>query len=165
MVVENPKNRIDGSAALAPQTKPLPREREKQDNHKAKREAIKKANRAKLKIFMKFNGSVLAAGVIGIFIISRYSAIYDNQKTINTLKDNIVACGESSEDLSIKLMKFNNISYVEETATNNLSMIKADSTNAIYYDLEAEKFLDPKTQEQSSNGENFISKIKEILFK
>lgn len=165
MVVEKPKNRIEGSAALAPERKQIPKRKvQNPERKRAEREALSQAKRNKIFGFLKLNGSVIAAGVIGIVIISRYSVIYENQKTLNKLQADIKTMEESSEDLSIKLMKFNNIAYIEEVATDKLGMVEASSINAIYSDLENEEFVNPDNKVVGEDI-SFFSKIRSLLFK
>lgn len=165
MVVEKPKNRIEGSAALAPERKQVPKRKvQNPERKRAEREALRQERRNKILGFLKLNGSVIAAGVIGITIVSRYSTIYENQKTINELQADIKTMEESSEDLSIKLMKFNNIAYIEEVATNKLGMVEASSINAIYSDLENEEFVNPE-KEVVGEDMSFFSKVRSLLFK
>lgn len=165
MVVEKPKNRIEGSAALAPERKQVPKRKvQNPERKRAEREALKQEKRNKILGFLKLNGSVLAAGVIAIAILSRYSAIYENQKTLNELQVEIKTLEESSEDLSIKLMKFNNIVYIEEVATDKLGMVEASSINAIYSDLKNEEFINPE-KEVVGEDISFFSKVRSLLFK
>lgn len=42
-------------------------------------------------------------------------------------------------------------------------MVTASSTNAVYYDLEAENFINPE-EVKPKESEGFFSKIKRLLF-
>lgn len=164
MVVENRKNMVNGNTALASQVNPLPRERVKApDKQGLSKEELIKIRKQKIAKFLKLNGSIVAAGLVGAIIVSRYSAIYNNQKELIVLQEQIQTLTEESEDLKIKLLKFNNFSYIEEIATKELKMIEPKSTNAIYCDINAIK----ETATSSTNeekGVSLLSKIKNLLF-
>ncbi|MEG0132614.1 MAG: hypothetical protein RR891_12530 [Clostridium sp.] len=164
MLVENTKNATDGTSALAPQINPIPKEREKSPAKQSPaREALKQTRRLKVLKFLKLNSYILAGGLVGVILVSRYSVIYKNQKEIITLQDNISVIKEESENLSIKLLGFNNIAYIEEVATKELKMIKPKTVDAVYCDLNA---IQPIAVENSEDGkgDRLISRIKKIFF-
>lgn len=164
MVVENRKNAISGNTALASQANPLPRERVKNPTKQGQsKEELRKIKKQKMLKFFKFNGSIVAAGILGAVIVSRYSIIYTNQKEIAAIQEEIQTLTEESEDLSIKLLKFNNISYIEEVATKELKMIKPKSTNAIYCNINAIEEIATNSANEEK-GDSLLSKIKNLLF-
>ncbi len=164
MVVENRKNRVSGNTALASQVNPLPRERVKTPTKQGpSKEELRKIRKQKIAKFLKLNGSIVAAGLVGVIIVSRYSAIYNNQKEIIVLQEQIQTLTEESEDLRIKLLKFNNFSYIEEVATKELKMIEPKSTNAIYCDIDAIKEIATSSTNEEK-GVSLLSKIKNLLF-
>lgn len=164
MKVENRKNVIIGSNALKTAARPLPKERVKNPEiERQQREERKKARLAKILKFLKFNGSVLATGVVGLTIVGRYGSIYTNQKEIISLQEKIHVMKEESEAISVKLLKYDNIAYVEQVATKELNMIKPSSGEAVYVDLEAVEPLEATAKDLKEEG-NLFSKIKDILF-
>lgn len=77
MVVENRKNTVSGNTALASQVNPLPRERVKTPTKQGpSKEELRNIRKQKIAKFLKLNGSIVAAGLVGAIIVSRYSAIY-----------------------------------------------------------------------------------------
>lgn len=162
MVVENPKNRIDGSAALAPEINVVPK-REEREQQRKHREEQRKLRTQKRNMILKYTGTTILAGALAVAIVGRYSAMYKNQKQINELKDQIAITQASSEDLRIKLLQFNNISFVEETAKNTLGMVDANGANAMYSDIDGIEFINPDVEE-SKASQGILSKIKKILF-
>ncbi|MEG1256300.1 septum formation initiator family protein [Clostridium sp.] len=164
MLVENIKDTVYGNNALASQANPLPKERVKNPTKQGpSREELKQAKKFKMLNVLKFNGTILATGIVGAMLVSGYSSIYKNQKEIIALKDNIQVLAEESEDLSIKLLRFNNISYIEEIATKELNMVKPKTTDGVYCDLESVQSITPNDIE-AVKGDNLLSKIKNLLF-
>jgi cell division protein FtsL len=164
MVVENRKNVVSGNTALASQVNPLPRERVKSPIKQGpSKEELKRIRKQRISKFLKLNGSIVAVGIVGSVIIFRYSTIYHNQKEIIALQEEIQTVTEKSEDLSINLLKFNNISYIEEVATKELKMIEPKSTNAIYCNINSiEEIATSSANEEK--GDSLLSKIKNLLF-
>lgn len=164
MVVENRKTAVNGSSALATSARPLPNERVQNPKiDKGDREAKRQARKVKFKKHISFNLTVLAAGIIGGVIVARYSSIYANQKEIIALQESIYEMKEESEALSVKLLQYDNIAYIEEVAINKLNMVKPDSGEVVYCDLDIVTPIDEKGKD-SEEGGNFFSKIKELLF-
>ncbi len=65
--------------------------------------------------------------------------------------------------MRIKLLKFNNFSYIEEVATKELKMIEPKSTNAIYCDIDAIKEIATSSTNEEK-GVSLLNKIKNLLF-
>lgn len=165
MELENRKVQVNGSSALKTAVAtPLPKERVKNPEIDRKlKEEKKRARKVKILKFLKFNGSIVAAGVVGLTIIGRYGSIYANQKEIISLQEKIHVMKEESEALSVKLLKYDNIAYVEEVATKELNMIKPRSGEAVYVDMESVKPLVAESDE-AQKGKSLFSKIKGLLF-
>lgn len=164
MEVENRKNGVSGSNALASQVNPLPRERVKNPlKQGTNRDELRDVKNKKILDFLKINSCILAVGVLGSIVVFRYSSIYDNQKEIIALQENIQTVTEESEALSIKLLKFNNIAYIEQVATDELNMVKPKSTDAVYCDLGAVESIQ-STNANDEQRESLLSKIKNFLF-
>ena len=164
MVIENKKDAVSGNTALASQVNPLPSKRVKNPTKQSpNKEELRKIKKQKVLKFLKLNGIIVTAGVLGIVIVFRYSIIYSNQKEIIDLQEEIQTLKEENEDLSVKLLKFNNISYIEEVATKELKMVEPKSTNAIYCNINAiEEIATSSTNEEK--GDSLLSKIKNLLF-
>lgn len=164
MEVENRKTAVSGSNALKAAARPLPKERVKNPEiDRQRKEERRKARKVKILKFLKFNGSIVAAGVVGLTIVGRYGSIYADQKEIISLQEKIHVMNEESEAISVKLLKYDNIAYIEEVATKELNMIKPKSGAAVYVDMQE---VEPATAEnnETQKGENLFSKIKELLF-
>ncbi|MEG2017868.1 MAG: hypothetical protein RR844_07450 [Clostridium sp.] len=164
MEVENRKTAVNGSNALKAAARPLPKERVKNPEiDRQRKEERRKARKVKILKFLKFNGSIVAAGVVGLTIVGRYGSIYADQKEIISLQEKIHVMNEESEAISVKLLKYDNIAYIEEVATKELNMIKPKSGAAVYVDMQE---VEPAAAEnnETQKGENLFSKIKELLF-
>lgn len=164
MEVENRKIAVSGSNALKAAARPLPKERVKNPEiDRQRKEERRKARKVKILKFLKFNGSIVAAGVVGLTIVGRYGSIYADQKEIISLQEKIHVMKEESEALSVKLLKYDNIAYIEEVATKELNMIKPKSGEAVYVDMQN---VEPVAAEnnEAQKGKNLFSKIKDLLF-
>ena len=100
---------------------------------------------------------------MGLTIVGRYGSIYADQKEIISLQEKIHVMKEESEALSVKLLKYDNIAYIEEVATKELNMIKPKSGEAVYVDMQN---VEPVAAENNGTqkGKNLFSKIKDLLF-
>lgn len=164
MEVENRKIAVSGSNALKAAARPLPKERVKNPEiDRQRKEERRKTRKVKILKFLKFNGSIVAAGVVGLTIVGRYGSIYADQKEIISLQEKIHVMKEESEALSVKLLKYDNIAYIEEVATKELNMIKPKSGEAVYVDMQN---VEPVAAENNGTqkGKNLFSKIKDLLF-
>ena len=70
---------------------------------------------------------------------------------------------EESEALSVKLLKYDNIAYIEEVATRDLNMVKPDSGEVVYCDLSSVTPIEVANKD-SEDGNNIFSKLKRLLF-
>lgn len=164
MEVENRKTAVSGNNALQTAARPLPKERVKNPEiDRQRKEEQRKAKKVKILKFLKFNGSIVAAGVVGLTIVGRYGSIYADQKQIISLQEKIHVMNEESEALSVKLLKYDNIAYIEEVATKELNMVKPKSGEAVYVDMESVEPIAAEN-EDSQGGKNLFSKIKNLLF-
>ena len=164
MVVDDRKNVIIGNNALETSVRPLPKEKvSNPEVERRKREERRKARKTKILKFLKFNGGILLVGAMGLAVVGRYGIIYSNQKEIISLQENIQEIKEESEALSVKLLKYDNIAYIEEVATRDLNMVKPDSGEVVYCDLNSVKPIEVANKD-SEDGNDIFSKLKRILF-
>lgn len=165
MEVEKRKIAVSGSNALKAAARPLPKERVKNPEiDRQQREERRKARKVKILKFLKFNGSIVAAGVVGLTIVGRYGSIYADQKQIISLQEKIQVMNEESEALGVKLLKYDNIAYIEEVATKELNMIKPKSGEAVYVDMENVESIATEANGDAQESVSLFSKIKELLF-
>lgn len=159
MVVEEKKHRVSGSTALAPQRKAVPKKRAKVKPRKRK----KSNNKKKILITLKVGATIVITGFICFTMLYRYSLIYTNQKQLISLQGEISTIKEKNEELKVNLLKLNNISAVEQSATKDLNMIAPDSSNVAYYNLEKTSPKDENTNKKGTVA-LLVDKLKNILF-
>ena len=69
-----------------------------------------------------------------------------------------------NENMRIQLLKYNDISKIEEYAITKLHMIQPDKGAAIYMDISKNNFLPSTKNVVKPKGNTIISKIKSFLF-
>lgn len=148
---------IRGNTVLAPSRVPyVNRENEK-------KQKIKKINR-KTKSKALFIRNVFLAFIIGLTLIGRYSAIYNMQQQLNSVKSNINEMNKENDNLKVELVKYNNLHYIEDVATNKLHMISPNRNDAIYANISKETIISTSTGANSDSGTSFISKMVKKIF-
>ncbi|MGL4730982.1 MAG: septum formation initiator family protein [Clostridium sp.] len=164
MVVEKDKTITNGSNALKTN---VAIERKKTEKQKSLNK--KKVDKQKiLKQRLKFIRNVACSFAVGVFILSRYSAIYNSQMEINKLKDDIYKVKAENESMKVQLIKFNNLSYIENIAINELGMKKPEASKALYMNLTTNDnnatSNDGSNASSKSFAKNFLEKLKNLLF-
>lgn len=149
---------IRGNTVLAPNQVPyVNREIEKQHIIKKK----KKQNR-KIKKQAIFIRNIFIVFLIGLTLIGRYSAIYNMQQKLNSIKSNINEMNKENDNLKVELVKYNNLHYIEDIATNKLHMVTPNRNDAIYANISKETIIPTATNTDSNKG--FISKVVKKIF-
>ncbi|WP_411679198.1 septum formation initiator family protein [Clostridium thailandense] len=165
MIVTNKDSYIHGNTVLQPEY--VPYEEERRYEEEAKKERLKKLRKAKkrLKKKVKVIRNISLSFIIGIIFVGRYCIIYNMQMELNLVKTNISELNKENDNLKVELVKYNNLQYIEETATNKLQMVPADKGAAIYANLDKEnvKITEKKVQDKIEK-ENLWSKLKKIIF-
>jgi cell division protein FtsL len=161
MLLENETNLINGSTVLAPQRTALPKEKVR-INEEVKKRQRQQQQKERVYKALKFAGCLGAAFTVSFTIIFRYSTIYSNQKDLSKVQSEIYNLSQNNESLKVGLLKFNNISYIEEIATKELKMVKPIAGNAVHCDLKSvETALDKNI---GSTSMEWLKKIKDFLF-
>lgn len=162
MIVVNEESFINGSTALKPEYMPTetPVEREK----KKKKRGHNKNKKLRLKNKLKIMRNIAITFIVGLTLVARYSMIYDMQRELNSIKVNINETNKENENLKVELVKYNNLKYIEDNATNKLHMIQPDKGTVIYTDLD--KKVVKKTEKKNDNEiqQNIWNKLKKVLF-
>lgn len=161
VIIEKNKFEILGNTVLAPDE--AFRKRKHEDLEKSL-EQIKHSKR--LKNMRKKKStliSILLGFVVGVTIIARYSMIYNYQNTTFKAKAEIDVLNKENEAYKVQLIKFKNISYIEEIATEKLYMVKPRISDIQYYNL-SKNNLETKEASEVKISNTIISKIKNIIF-
>ncbi|GAA0115888.1 septum formation initiator family protein [Clostridium senegalense] len=163
MVVEKDKTIVNGSNALKTTVAVERKKVEKQ-----KRTGVKVDKQKIIRKRLGFIRNVACSFVVGVFILSRYSTIYNTQIQINDKKDEISKLKADNESIKVQLIKFNNLAYIEDVAVNKLDMKKPEASKALYMDLES-KEVSPKNDNANkdlsdSSTKKIFEKLKKLLF-
>jgi cell division protein FtsL len=163
MLLENESNSINGNTVLAPQRTALPKERVRREEEAKRKQQQKQQQQEKLLIALKYAGTLAAGFTIAFTILFRYSSIYTTQKEIIEVTGEINNISEENENLRVQLIKYNNISYIEEVATKELKMVMPLAGNAVYCNLQSIEL--PLEEKNMKNGSiTLLKKIKSFLF-
>jgi cell division protein FtsL len=160
MNVYNGKIMIDGNTVLAPNYVPYREsEHERQVKKSKARNKARNKNINKKVIVMR---NIMIAFIVGITLVGRYCIIYNLQSDLNTTKQNIAALNKENENLKVELVKYNNIQYIEDVATNKFGMVTPDRNDAIYADISKETII--TAESESNEGKNAVNVLAEKIF-
>jgi cell division protein FtsL len=161
VIVEKNKFEINGNTVLAPdESFRKPRyedleESRKQTKQSKKLKGIKRKKNVLVNILLVF--------IVGVTIIARYSMIYNYQDNISKTKAEIDMLGKENDAYKVELIKFRNISYIEEIATQKLHMVKPRISDIQYCNL-SKNNLETKEDSEIKISKDIINKIKNIIF-
>lgn len=161
VIIEKNKFEIRGNTVLAPDEsfrkrnyEDLEKSRE-QTKHSKRLRNMKKKKSVLINIFLGF--------VMGVTIIARYSMIYNYQDATSKAKAEIEVLSKENEAYKVQLIKFKNISFIEEMATNKLHMVKPRISDIQYCNL-SKNNLKTKESSEVKISNNIINKIKGFIF-
>jgi cell division protein FtsB len=161
VIVEKNQFEINGNTVLAPDESFRKRKYEDLEKSRKQTEQNKKLKNIKKKKNVLKN--ILLSFVIGMTIIARYCMIYNYQDTISKSKAEMEVLNKENEAYKVELIKFRNISYIEEIATTKLHMVKPKISDIQYCNLSKDN-LETKENTEVKISNHIISKIKEIIF-
>lgn len=97
----------------------------------------------------------------GMLIVGRYALIVNLNKQYLDLKNALAENEKANETLNIKLMKYYDIKEIEKNATTKLNMVRPDSSNIVYINIDnIDKKKNVANVDKSSKPEvGFIGKI------
>ena len=164
MVISDGGNDIRGNTVLRPEYKPskeyIDKEYRKLD--KAKREALNRQRKLRLKKKMAVLRMIAFIFIVGIFVIYRYSTLFKMEASLTKAKNEVTSLRAQNDSLRIDLSEKNNINDIESYSLNNLHMKKPTAVNAIKVDLDKNNFKPVENKNNTSN--NFFQKLKKMLF-
>ncbi len=89
--------------------------------------------------------------VIGVVLIARYSIIYNMQMQLNSTQNRVDKINKQNENLTVELVKYNNLGYIEDTAINKLHMIQPQKSSAVYADLNKTIIKEDPSKDKNEN--------------
>ncbi|MDD6795259.1 MAG: cell division protein FtsL [Clostridiaceae bacterium] len=142
-------------------TSPKRDEQQERKRQEEQKRAKRQKERKKFEEIRQTRKSVLQIAtlifVIGLVIITRDSKVYNMQKEISKIDDQISAVKDENEALKVELLKVSSLNTIQENAEAKLGMEIATKDNTIkieipksYYDYVEKADLN-KTQMKSKN--------------
>ena len=159
LILTNGDMIIRGNTVLAPNQVP-DRNREIEKQQIIKKKNIKN-RKIKEQAFVIRN--IFIVFLVGLALIGRCCSIYNMQKQLNTIQSNISDLNKDNDNLKVELVKYNNVQYIEEVATNKLHMVTPDMNNAIYANISKGTII-PTSSSKSDSNDSFISKVVSKIF-
>lgn len=143
MIITDKNEYINGSTVLAPNSYPEVKKgakekittKEKTTND---RKALIEEKNKRLKNKLKIIRNISLVFIVGVTIVGRYGKIYSMQRELNGLNKQISDINKDNESLKVELLKYNNLSLIEEIATTKLKMVKPTKADIIYVDMTKE---------------------------
>lgn len=149
----NDKALIRGNTVLAPNQIP-----ESDSISRRQKNVHRKKSNKKLIIIR----NIVIAFIVGIILIWRYCMIYDLQRNLNEVNQNIVTLNRENENLKVELVKYNNIQYIEDIAVNKLKMVVPDRSDAIYANISKKTIVAAKNE--VPKNKNVITILAQKIF-
>ena len=138
VIVAKKEFEMYGNTVLAPQ-EPLTK-RKYEDLEKSRKQANQSKRQKDIKKKKRVLFNILIGFVVGMIVIARYCMIYSYQEANSKAEDAIEVLSKQNDAYEVNLIKFRNISYIEETATTKLHMVKPKIGNIQYFNLSKKQF-------------------------
>jgi cell division protein FtsB len=161
VIIEKNKFEILGNTVLAPEESFRKRKYEDLEKSREQTKQSKRLRNMKKKKSILIN--IFLGFVIGVTIIARYSMIYNYQNTTFKAKTEIEVLTKENDAFKVQLIKFKNISYIEEIATEKLHMVNPRISDIEYCNL-SKNNLETKENSEVKISKNIINKIKSFIF-
>ncbi|MFD3157435.1 septum formation initiator family protein [Haloimpatiens sp. FM7330] len=159
------KEDIEGNTVLSSNanvSRPKEKNNVERDNKRESFKNAKKRNAVKKLKVIRNIGIVFAVGMV---LVCRYAYICNIKQEVLNTKQEITKAKKENESLKIRLLKYNNLEYIEKYATEKLNMVKPSMDNAVYCDLNKKNYNKNKnTNDDSKSKNNLIEFIKNKLF-
>ncbi|MEA5008388.1 hypothetical protein [Clostridium tyrobutyricum] len=157
LIVMNEDKIISGNNAIQPEYETY--------KPTVKKVKVKKNNRKKqTKHKIKVMRNIGIVFVIGVVLIARYSIIYNMQMQLNSTQNRVDKINKQNENLTVELVKYNNLGYIEDTAINKLHMIQPQKSSAVYADLNKTIIKeDPSKDKKKINS--ILDKVKQFKWR
>jgi len=161
VIIEKNKFETLGNTVLAPEESFRKRKYEELEKSREQTKQSKRLKNMKKKKSVLIN--IFLGFVIGVAIIARYSMIYNYQNTTFKAKAEIEVLNKENDAFKVQLIKFKNISYIEEIATEKLHMVNPRISDIEYCNL-SKNNLETNEISEVKISKNIINKIKSFMF-
>ena len=164
MIVVNENSVIRGNTVLKPEYNPYKNDQAEQEEKRKRKIKHNKQKNRRMKNKVKVMRNIALTFIIGLTLVCRYCIIYDMQRELNSIKTNINVINRDNENLKVELVKYSNLQFIEETATNKLQMVKPDKGLAVYTNLDKEIIQSTEKKKEIEAQQNIWNKLRKILF-
>lgn len=152
-----------GNTALDPQIDTSQHKKNRSNRYKKlneqKKEYLKKLQYKRLKKKIKVIKNVIIVFAAAIILVFRYAYICNLRKNVVNTQMQISKISKENNELTVELLKYNNLAYIEKVATEKLNMVKSNYKNSIYCDLNKNYISLSKSEEDDDEKKNEIIKI------
>jgi len=159
VILMNKDSMVNGNTVLQPEYKPYKETEEK----KLKTNAPNKALKVKKKL--KVIRNICVVFVVGVILVYRYCAIYNAQTELNSIENNISKINKQNENLTVELVKYNNLEYIEDSAVNKLQMKIPDKGNAVYTNLDKKVIKVEENSDEPEMHKGILNKLKQFIWR
>lgn len=164
MIVVNENSVIRGNTVLKPEYDPYKDKQAERDKERKRKIKQNKQRNKRMKSKVKIMRNIALTFIIGMTLVARYCIIYDMQRELNSIKSSISYTNRENENLKVELVKYNNLQFIEETATNKLQMTKPDKGLAVYTNLSKEVIQSREKKKEIEEQKNIWNKLRKVLF-
>lgn len=164
MIVVNENSVIRGNTVLKPEYDPYKDKQAERDKERKRKIKQNKQRNKRMKSKVKVMRNIALTFIIGMTLVARYCIIYDMQRELNSIKSSISYTNRENENLKVELVKYNNLQFIEETATNKLQMTKPDKGLAVYTNLSKEVIQSREKKKEIEEQQNIWNKLRKVLF-
>jgi cell division protein FtsL len=164
VAVSNRKDIVRGNTVFIPEYNPSRKSEDEKYRKldKAKREAQIKIRKQQTKERLLILRMIVVMFVVGLILLYRYVSVYKMQASLAACKTQEANLIADNESLKLTLAQKSNINSVEDTAINNLHMVRPNVSDAIKVDLSKNNFK--PAQDKTNTPTNIFDKLKKILF-
>lgn len=154
---------ISGNTVLVPEYNPSRKYSDEKYKklEKAKKEAQINMRRQQTRQKLLVLRMIAFVFIVGVVLLLGDVYIYRMQANLRSYKSEVSNYEAQNESLKLILAQSSNIKSVEETAINNLHMVRANPSAVIMVDLTKKNF---KAVQENNTPTSILEKLKHILF-
>lgn len=165
VLVSEKKNTVIGSNAL--ETAVIPKRKIEEEVSREQREKERKIKKVKQYsknlTKLKLLGKLSLSFILLVVIIGRSAVIYETQREITGVKNEIKKMSVENDNMRLQLSKASDIKEVEEKAKAELSMVEASRGSAIVCEINKDYFTGIR-EEDKKDQKSIWDTLKKWLF-
>lgn len=158
MIVMNENKMTNGNNAINPEYESY---ESAEQYGKIKTRKKRKSKRNKLKVLR----NIAIIFVAGVVLIARYSIIYNMQQKLSFAQTRVNELSRENENLTVDLVKYNNLQYIEDNAVKKLHMSEPEKSLAVYADLNKPIVKDEASQKNNKKINSILDMIKQFKWR